>query len=106
MLQLIAMRIDVDSLALEILESKSLLAEVLAETQRELKDLKEGKAEDVEKDLKHLEDEMYEVKKELEATMCANAYTQQHLESDLVETKQQLLEVQAQLQLAEKELEV
>ncbi|CAL1295691.1 unnamed protein product [Larinioides sclopetarius] len=38
-------------------------------------------------------------------TMCANSYTQQHLESDLVETKQQLLEVQAQLQLAEKELE-
>ncbi|CAL1295688.1 unnamed protein product [Larinioides sclopetarius] len=96
---------DVEKRALEVLESKSLIAEVLAETQRELKDLKEGKAEDVEKDLKHLEDEMYQVKKELEATMCANSYTQQHLESDLVETKQQLLEVQAQLQLAEKELE-
>ncbi|GIY18768.1 leucine zipper transcription factor-like protein 1 [Caerostris extrusa] len=79
---------------LEILETKSMLAETLAEAQRELKDLKEGKAEDVEKDLKHLEDEMFQ-------TMCASAYTQQHLECDLVETKQQLLEVQAQLQLAE-----
>ncbi|CAL1295690.1 unnamed protein product [Larinioides sclopetarius] len=58
---------DVEKRALEVLESKSLIAEVLAETQRELKDLKEGKAEDVEKDLKHLEDEMYQVKKELEA---------------------------------------
>ncbi|GIY63237.1 leucine zipper transcription factor-like protein 1 [Caerostris darwini] len=89
---------DVEKRTLEILETKSMLAETLAEAQRELKDLKEGKAEDVEKDLKHLEDEMFQ-------TMCASAYTQQHLECDLVETKQQLLEVQAQLQLAEKELE-
>lgn len=35
-------------------------------------------------------------------TMCESAYTQQHLESDLMETKQRLLEVQSQLQLAEK----
>ena len=34
--------------------------------------------------------------------MCESAFTQQHLESDLMETKQRLLEVQSQLQLAEK----
>ncbi|KAG8179275.1 hypothetical protein JTE90_026739 [Oedothorax gibbosus] len=97
---------EVEKQTIEILEKKSMLASLLEDTQKELKDIKEGKAEDVEKDLKHLEDEMYEVKKELEETMCASAYTQQNLECDLVETKQQLLEVQSQLQLAEKELEV
>lgn len=97
---------EVESHVIEILEQKSALSESLIQAQNELKEWKERKAETVEKDLKHLEDEMFQVKKELETTVCESAYTQQNLESDLMETKQRLLEVQSQLQLAEKELEL
>ncbi|XP_015911618.2 leucine zipper transcription factor-like protein 1 isoform X1 [Parasteatoda tepidariorum] len=97
---------SVEKQTVDILESKAALTANLVEVQQELKEMKEGKAENVEKDLKHLEDEMNQVKKELETTMCASAYTQQNLECDLLETKQRFLEVQSQLQLAEKELEV
>ncbi|XP_054715913.1 leucine zipper transcription factor-like protein 1 [Uloborus diversus] len=97
---------EMEKQTVEILEKKSLLAESLAQAQKDLQEWKEKKADIVEMDLKHLETEMLQVKKELETTVCESAFTQQHLECDLVQTKERLLEVQSQLQLAEKELEL
>ncbi|XP_035215229.1 leucine zipper transcription factor-like protein 1 isoform X1 [Stegodyphus dumicola] len=97
---------EVETRTLEILEQKSILAENLAQVQEELTEWKGKNTECVEKELKHLEDEMFQVKKELESTMCESAYTQQTLQCDLMETKQRFLEVQSQLKLAEKELEL
>lgn len=52
-----------------------------------------------------IEDQMSKVKLEMEESLNKSRLSQQKLESDLVVTKQKLLEVQAQLDLAEKELE-
>ncbi|KAL1482275.1 hypothetical protein MTO96_033898 [Rhipicephalus appendiculatus] len=59
----------------------------------------------MEESTEFIEDQMSKVKLEMEESLNKSRLSQQKLESDLVVTKQKLLEVQAQLDLAEKELE-
>ncbi|XP_076373611.1 leucine zipper transcription factor-like protein 1 isoform X1 [Tachypleus tridentatus] len=96
---------NLESKAYEILEEKSKLQENLLETQSQLKETRKQKVDEGNQDLKALEEQVSKVKMEMEENLKQKEENQQSLENDLSTTKYRLLEVQAQLELAEKELE-
>lgn len=96
---------DVESKASQILKQKLELADQLERKQFELIQTLESQDKRSEESAGFVEDQMMKVKLEMEESLRKSSKSQQHLESDLALTKQKLLEVQAQLDLAEKELE-
>nr|XP_050033575.1 leucine zipper transcription factor-like protein 1 isoform X2 [Dermacentor andersoni] len=96
---------DVESQVSQILNQKSELAERFNQKKCELLESLRNKERKMDESTEFIEDQMTKVKLEMEESLNKSRLSQQKLESDLVVTKQKLLEVQAQLDLAEKELE-
>lgn len=96
---------DVESQVSQILNQKSELAERFNQKKCELMESMKNKEKRMEESTEFIEDQMTKVKIEMEESLNKSRLSQQKLESDLVLTRQKLLEVQAQLDLAEKELE-
>lgn len=96
---------DVESQVSQILNQKSELAERFNQKKCELMESMKNKERRMEESTEFIEDQMTKVKIEMEESLNKSRQSQQKLESDLVLTRQKLLEVQAQLDLAEKELE-
>lgn len=96
---------DVESQVSLILNQKAELAERFNQKKCELMESMRNKERKVEESTEYIEDQMSKVKLEMEESLNKSRLSQQKLESDLMLTKQKLLEVQAQLDLAEKELE-
>ncbi|XP_064463705.1 leucine zipper transcription factor-like protein 1 isoform X2 [Ornithodoros turicata] len=95
----------VEGQASQILKQKSEISEILFVKERELDGIKKSQEEEIDESLELMEDKMNKVKEEMEESLRKSSETQKHLEKGLTLTKQKLLEVQAQLDLAEKELE-
>ncbi|XP_067122110.1 leucine zipper transcription factor-like protein 1 [Centruroides vittatus] len=93
----------VEQQTFNIIEEKNKLSKTQTEMEEELKDLK-GKASEKE-NVTLILDQVSKEKSEIEETLVSNTALQKQLEDDLLSTKNHLTEVQAHLELAEKELE-
>ncbi|CAN8013945.1 unnamed protein product [Ixodes persulcatus] len=96
---------DVEGQVSQVLKQKSELVEELKQKQSELRHSIETREKKLDASTEFIEDQMIKVKLEMEESLRKSSESQQNLESDLTLTKHKLLEVQAQLDLAEKELE-
>lgn len=96
---------SVEGQASEILKQKSEIAEALFVKQREVEGIKKHQEHEIDESVELMEDQMNKMKQEMEESLRKSSDTQKHLEKDITVIKQKLLEVQAQLDLAEKELE-
>ncbi|XP_070536599.1 leucine zipper transcription factor-like protein 1 isoform X2 [Ptychodera flava] len=95
----------VEMRATGMLQDKSRLESDLHRTQDELRGVKGRPGTDRSGELADLEGQMSSVRMEMEKNLKASSATHDRLEGDLVSTKHRLLEIQEQLEMAEKELE-
>ncbi|XP_019131791.1 leucine zipper transcription factor-like protein 1 isoform X2 [Larimichthys crocea] len=89
---------------LRTLESQAMSAlDEKSKAERALKDLKKTQGE--QQEINSLEDTVAALREDYERTLSANAVSQKDLQENLISSKHELLRVQEQLALAEKELE-
>lgn len=96
---------QVEQQTFSIIEEKSKLSDILIQTEEELKNLKEKEQTNERENMNLILDKVSKAKLEMEETLENSVASQKLLEQDLTTTKHRLLEVQAHLELAEKELE-
>uniref|UniRef100_A0A3Q0QTD0 Leucine zipper transcription factor-like protein 1 n=1 Tax=Amphilophus citrinellus TaxID=61819 RepID=A0A3Q0QTD0_AMPCI len=91
---------------LRTLESQAMSAlDEKSKAERALKDLQRVQGEQQSKEISSLEDTVAALKEDYERTLSTNVATQKDLQESLISAKHELLRVQEQLALAEKELE-
>ncbi|XP_006821570.1 leucine zipper transcription factor-like protein 1 [Saccoglossus kowalevskii] len=88
-----------------VLKDKSALASDLERAQDEMRGLRGRHGTDRSGDIAELEGQMSNVRMQLEKNLHDSSKTQSELKEDLTSTKHRLLEIQEQLEMAEKELE-
>ena len=96
---------EVEQKAIDSITEKKVLQEKLEN--KEKSEVKEASDDDkiVAKEVEEMAQAFKEVKNQMASELELNAKTQKELETDLTSTKHNLLEIQHQLNLAEKELE-
>ena len=98
---------DLEEKAVTTLNEKQALQQKLDQNEASKVEIKEATEDDkvVAKEVEEMAQAFKEVKNQMATELELNAKTQKELEVDLTSTKHNLLEIQHQLSLAEKELE-
>lgn len=96
----------VESQAHGIIEEKHKLSDELRNTKAQIGSTAAASfSQPTDKELKELQDQMTKLKTTMERDLAASHMSEAQLESTLTSTKHRLLEIQSQLEMAEKELE-